>query len=99
MTAMPPAAWSMNRNAAIHVDFKSVPYATEEVLEWHRRVQQVEKWYEDRDWDRVETREQMLKEGITHVVVPRVSPMEKPILVDGFELVHEDPSYAVHRLR
>ncbi len=85
--------------AAIYVDFKSVPYATSEVLEWHRRVKRVESWYAEQKWDVAETRERMLKEGITHIVVPRLSKQEPPILVDGFEQVYEDGAYAVYRLR
>ena len=85
--------------AAIYVDFKAVPYATNEVLEWHRRVKRVESWYAEQKWDVAETRERMLKEGITHIVVPRLSKQEPPILVDGFEQVYEDGAYAVYRLR
>ena len=85
--------------AAIYVDFKSVPYAPSEVLEWHRRVKRVESWYAEQKWDEAETRERMLKEGITHIVVTRLSKQEPPILADGFEQVYEDGAYAVYRLR
>lgn len=83
----------------IYVDFKSVPYATEEVIEWRGRMNQAETWYRDQKWDDAETREAIKKVGITHVVITRSSRDEPPILADDFQLVYEDPAYAVYKLR
>src|SRR5439155_27205481 len=66
--------------AAIYVDFKSVPYADVEVEEWYRRVLQVEAWYTETDSDKPAPREQLLKEGITHVAVPREQPLRAGVL-------------------
>jgi hypothetical protein len=85
--------------AAIYVDFKSVPYATPDVAEWHRRMLHAEKWYDEKKWDHVSTHEVMRKEGITHVVVPRGSAHEPPILTDNFALVYQDTAYAVYQLK
>lgn len=81
--------------AAIYADFKSVPYAPDEVLEWLRRVKQVEAWYEEEDWDRAGVREQLVKEGITHMVVPKSSAIRATFL----EWMYEDKAYAVYRVR
>jgi hypothetical protein len=81
--------------AAIYVDFKSVPYASAEVLEWLRRVEHVEKWYGDADWGRLGRRDQLVKEGISHVVLPTQHAFEMSFL----ERIYEDGAYAVYRVR
>jgi hypothetical protein len=81
--------------AAIYVDFKSVPYATKEVLEWQRRMQQAERWYEEKDWDRNELHEQLRKEGITHIVAPR----QQTIIADYLASDYKDNVYAVYRVK
>jgi hypothetical protein len=53
----------------IYVDFKSVPYAPEEVLEWERRLRQVERWYEENNFEKVDKLEALEKSGITNVVL------------------------------
>ena len=85
--------------AAIFVDFKSVPYATNDVSEWHRRMGRVERWYEEKAWDRFETQEALKAEGITHIVLPRGSAYDPPVFDDGLELLHMDDAYAVYRLK
>lgn len=78
----------------IYVDFKSVPYLDVEVLEWYRRVLQVEEWYGRKDWDAAGVRKLLAKEGITHVVVPR----QQPIRAGFLEPVYEDRAYTVYRV-
>jgi hypothetical protein len=79
----------------IYVDFKSVPYAAGEVLEWLRRVEQVQKWYDDRDWNRPKLREDLRKEGITHVVAARQQPLKAEFLVPEYQ----DKWYVVYRVK
>jgi hypothetical protein len=81
--------------AAIYIDFKSVPYAVDELNEWYRRVQQCEDWYANPDWDRPGLRDAICKEGVTHVVVPRNVPVRGTYL----EPVYEDAAYTVYRVR
>jgi len=54
--------------AAIYVDFKSIPYADLDVLEWHRRMSRGEEWYTRGVWD-AELLSEFRRMGITHVVM------------------------------
>lgn len=82
--------------ARLFVDFKSVPYADMEVLEWHRRLRLAEAWYKEKDWDAAGIRGQLLAEGITHVLVPRRPSIRAEFLG---EPVYDDDAYAVYRVR
>ncbi|QDU19377.1 DUF6798 domain-containing protein [Urbifossiella limnaea] len=73
----------------IYVDFKSVPYADDEVLEWHRRVAWAEAWYAAAP-DAAALR----RAGITLVVSPR----DKPLPALG-EPVFADEAYHLYRVR
>lgn len=57
-------------NAPLYVDFKSIPYKDEEVLEWYRRVL----WCRDINADKgisvEDLRAALGKKGITHVLAP-----------------------------
>lgn len=82
--------------AAIYVDFKSVPYAPDEVIEWERRMRAVEKWYAAEKWDAKVIREMQFV-GITHVVVAnghsvRIDPLRA-------EVTYEDDAYSLYRLK
>ncbi|MBA4066369.1 MAG: hypothetical protein C0501_22180 [Isosphaera sp.] len=83
----------LHTGAAIYADFKAVPYRDREVLEWHRRVRQAERWFDDGEWKEYETVLRIA--GVTHVVAPAGSPPEADYLVE----VHRDPAYRVYRLR
>ena len=78
----------------IFVDFKSVPYLDNEVLEWQRRMKQCEAWYEG-DWSAFGSVQELRAAGITHVVAPAA----KPIKADGLIEVHADPAYIVYEVR
>jgi hypothetical protein len=82
--------------SAIYVDFKSVPYAPDEVIEWERRMRLVEKWYATENWDAAVI-SQMRFVGITHAVVPKghVSKID-PLRV---ERLYEDSAYTLYRLK
>lgn len=81
--------------APIYVDFKSVPYADAEVLEWYRRVRQVEEWYAAADWDAAVVRDGLKQEGITLVVAPR----DKPPKASFLDLVYADEAYHLYRVK
>jgi hypothetical protein len=81
--------------APIYVDFKAVPYAPAEVLEWHRRMKQVEAWYQERDWDSTGVGRQVAAAGITHVV----TTADRDVKSESLELVYRDESYRLYRVR
>ncbi len=79
--------------APIFVDFKSIPYQDAEVLEWHRRLLLADAWTRAEHWPPT-LREQWLREGITHVVVPR----HRDRLADWLHLEYEDAAYRLYRI-
>ncbi len=79
----------------IYVDFKSVPYADGEVLEWYRRVRQAEEWFAAADWDAAVVRDGLKREGITLVVAPR----DKPPKASFLDLVYADEAYHLYRVK
>jgi hypothetical protein len=93
-----PVDWQRFRlrtGVPIYVDFKSVPYADAEVIEWLRRVRQCEAWYAG-DWNAPGRREELRREGITHVV----TPAGRPIVADYLEEVPTvSPAYLVYRVK
>jgi hypothetical protein len=88
-------AFRLRTGAPIYVDFKSVPYADAEVLEWYGRMAQVQDWYRRGNWDAFGVREQFREKGITHVVAVRGQEPPARFL----ELIHADAAYAVYRVR
>jgi len=79
----------------IFVDFKAVPYADAEVLEWHRRVTLAQEWYDTPDWDRAGVGDRLRAEGVTHVLMPRPSGVTAGFL----EAIYADDVYTVYRVR
>jgi hypothetical protein len=77
----------------IYVDFKSVPYSDLEVLEWYRRVQEVEKWYSLKSWTKPVIQE-MVKEGITHAVIPN----DNPLTIEAGTEIYRDEAYRIWKL-
>lgn len=76
----------------IYIDFKAIPYADFEVLEWHRRVAQAQEWYQSAKWG--EALQELRAAGITHVVVPADKPIDDP----RFHREYEDASFQLYRL-
>ncbi|MBO0698896.1 MAG: hypothetical protein J2P46_10915, partial [Zavarzinella sp.] len=81
--------------APIYVDFKAVPYAESDVLEWDRRMHQCEEWYKHRDWDATGVWKEVKAAGITHVV----ATTDRDIKCQELELVYSDASYRLYRLK
>jgi hypothetical protein len=74
--------------ARVYVDFKSVPYAAEEVLEWRRRMDATIAFYAKpgREWLR--------REGVTRVV----SPTNRPLAADYLREEFAGGGYVVYRV-
>jgi hypothetical protein len=81
--------------APIFIDFKSIAYKDIEVLEWHDRVLWNHRLYERRDWNEEAIETELTQRHITHVVATTNSAIH----CDALELVHEDASYRLYRLR
>jgi hypothetical protein len=81
--------------ARVYVDFKSVPYAPREVLEWHRRMEAAVEFYKDTARDEARWREWLRAEGITHVV----APVTKPFAAGYLHEEHRDDGYIVYEVK
>jgi Domain of unknown function (DUF6798) len=84
----------LSTGAPIYVDFKAVPYAENDVLEWYRRLQDCERWYDHREWSDDIIRE-LRAAGITHVVATADRDVTSPEL----ELIYRDEGYVLYRVR
>jgi hypothetical protein len=84
----------LGTGAAAYIDFKSIPYRADEVLEWHRRVSNAARWYATADWDASGVLAEVATEGVTHVVVPADSAVTSRRL----RLVDDGPVYRVYRV-
>jgi len=80
--------------APIYVDFKAVPYEPAEVLEWHRRVDNCQRWYAERNWDKTGVIDEVVAAGITHVI----ATADRDVTSRRLELVYADDSYRVYRV-
>ncbi|WP_020471829.1 DUF6798 domain-containing protein [Zavarzinella formosa] len=94
-----PAMFELQRfrliaGAAAYVDFKSIPYADIEVIEWQNRVKTVVRWYATPDWDSSGVLDEVRVAGITHVVVPDGVNVASSHL----KQVYGDPAYRVFRI-
>jgi hypothetical protein len=85
----------LETGARIYVDFKSVPYAPEEVEEWYRRMQFASSLAAGKGWDSPNTHAALKREGITHVVWPQ----SKPLAVSCLEEQYRDDAYIVYRVK
>jgi hypothetical protein len=84
----------LSTGAPIYVDFKAPPYAPAEVLEWHTRMSNVERWYKDRDWDRTGAWREIKAAGITHVI----ATADKDLKCRALTLVWSDETYRLYRI-
>jgi hypothetical protein len=80
--------------APLYVDFKSIPYKDVEVLEWYRRIRQVEDWYKQPTWG-PQIRDELAGAGITHVLATADRELSGPAV----EQVYADETYRVYRVR
>lgn len=83
----------LESGAPAYVDFKSIPYRDEDVLEWYRRVRLADEFYLNRDCTLLP---QFSHEGVTHVVLPAGEFASVcPALTD----VYRDGAYEVYQLK
>jgi hypothetical protein len=84
----------LSTGAPIYIDFKAPPYAAAEVLEWHERMTNAQRWYAERDWDKSGTWFTVKSEGVTHVV----APADKDIVSAHLQLLFGDENYRLYRI-
>jgi hypothetical protein len=85
----------LTTGARAYVDFKSVPYAPADVLEWQRRMELAAALSAPGAWSAPGRHEQLRAEGITHVVRPRASPLALSYLTEE----HRDGAYILYRVK
>jgi hypothetical protein len=84
--------------APLYVDFKSIPYADLDVLEWRRRINLAEwiGWFQqESEWGQRKALRLLHDEGVTHLVWPASQELTDP----GWERMYEDRFYRVYRMR
>jgi hypothetical protein len=81
--------------APAYVDFKAIPYAETDVLEWYRRERLADEFYLQTGCDRLEAF--AVQEGVTHAVLPAGSPAEG--CFSPGSAAYRDPFYSLYRLR
>ena len=80
----------------IYIDFKAVPYAPAEVLEWQQAGRQLRALVEkQRDWDASGVIAEAIAAGITHVI----AAADEDVTSRRLELVYADESYRVYRVK
>lgn len=87
------ARFRLATRGRLYADFKAIPYKDADVIEWHRRVGNCERWYAQTDWDGVI--DEVAAEGITHVI----TAADKPIRSGRLELVLQTPKHLLYRIR
>ena len=90
------ARFRLRTGAALYVDFKAIPYKDTEVMEWHRRVSRCVAWFQDADWERRGVVEEIVREGITHVVAPTALGLKSQRL-EAIPL--ERGAYTIYRVK
>ena len=88
------ARFRLYTNAALYIDFKSIPYRSDEVLEWHRRLGQCETWYADNQWAERNVIAKLRQAGVTHVVAPKSLNLTDNALT----LLHDGGAYQVFEI-
>jgi hypothetical protein len=84
----------LETGAPIYVDFKSIPYLDDEVLEWYRRIQLATKFYEDENIA-CHSMENFRQEGISRVILEadKSLPGCKPA-----QEIFRDSYYAIYQI-
>jgi hypothetical protein len=85
--------WRLESGTPVYVDFKSIPYRDDEVIEWLRRMRNCERWYESLGDER--TRIEMLDAGITHVVMTNGAKTVRP----AGETIYTDDHYTIIKIK
>lgn len=81
----------LSTGAPIYVDFKSTPYHPVEVLEWYRRYQIADDFYQAPTCEKAAS---LLTEGISHIILPVSTPLPCP----NFEKLYSDKFFRLIKL-
>src|SRR5262249_38857192 len=85
-------SFRLTTGATVFVDFKSIPYADVEVIEWHRRMKACEACYDLADWEGL--RDRLAEARISHVGASK----DRPLSASFFETAYEDNVYVLYRV-
>jgi hypothetical protein len=80
--------------APIYIDFKSIPYKDVEVLQWHQRVLWNHRLYQQRDWNNEQTKGELRRRAITHVV----TTTNRNVRCDDLKLMYADEYYRLYSI-
>lgn len=83
----------LTTGAPTYVDFKSIPYQDNDVLEWYRRQRLAGKFYRTQDCQLLT--ELAETDGITHVVLPSGDEADA---CPNLNAVYQDSNYGVYRI-
>lgn len=82
--------------APVYVDFKSIPYQSQEVLEWYARIQAADRFYRNRS-DSCTILDQIIQtSGVTHVVLEKSENMPS---CPSFKEIYQDDHYLVDKIK
>ena len=76
--------------APVYVDFKSIPYRADEVIEWYRRIRLADRFYQSKDCGVLES---ILEEEVVSQVVSSSS-----LACSTLDMIYQDDSYLVYRV-
>lgn len=83
----------LETGAPVYVDFKSIPYRNADVLEWYRRVQLADQFFNTGDCQILQ--DILRSEKITRVVTENYYPGPCP----QFQLVYDDVDFQVYKIK
>jgi hypothetical protein len=86
-------SFRLSTGAPIYVDFKSIPYQDEEVLEWRHRLMWTKDLYARDNWTDAQLAE-LARAHITHVVLPG----NRPVPSAKLQIDYEDDAYRLCRV-
>jgi hypothetical protein len=84
----------LETGAPIFVDFKSIPYLDDEVLEWYRRIQLATKFY-DNEYLECSSLEGLRQEGISRVIF---ESNDSPIACEQALEIYRDSNYSIYQI-
>ena len=82
--------------APVYVDFKSIPYQSQEVLEWYARIQAADRFYRNRS-DSCTALDQIIQTGgVTHVIIEKSENMPS---CPSFNEIFQDDHYLIEKIQ
>ncbi len=81
----------LETGAPVYIDFKSIPYRDDDVLEWERRHALADRFYQTNSCHLLS---QLTQEGVTHVVLPAAAQAAS---CPGLAEIYRDANYSLHR--